>query len=64
MEVDIFVSPAHGTTRIFMSKAPDPLRSQKVWHRVTLVKTLRQFKGNLRKIKGNLSKLKENLRGI
>ena len=34
----------------FMSKALDPLCSQKVWRRITLVK----FKGNLRKIKGNL----------
>ena len=31
-----------------MSKAPDPLCSQKVWRKITLVK----FKGKLRKIKG------------
>ena len=38
----------------FMSKAPDPLCSQKVWRKITIVK----FKGSLR---GNL---REKLSGI
>ena len=41
-----------------MSKAPDPLCSQKVWRKITLVK----FKGNLRVIKGDLRKIKGKLR--
>ena len=50
-----------------LSKALDPLCSQKVWRKITLVDfqgNLRKFKGNLRKNKGDLRKLKGNLRGI
>ena len=44
-------SGAWGQTHIWgYSKAPDPLCSQKVWRKITLVK----FKENLRKIKGIL----------
>ena len=39
----------HPTMR-FMSKAPDPLCSQKVWRRITLV----EFKGILVEFKGKL----------
>ena len=35
----------------FVSRAPDPLCSQKVWCKITLV----ELKGNFRKIKGHLS---------
>ena len=48
-----------------MPKAPDPLYSQKVWRKITLVKfkgNLRKIKGKLRKIKGKLRKIKGNLR--